>query len=145
MIDGYSDHLTESEKAYFNSLMAGINWIQGHREEAQRLFEALDSYETDHTAFRELYLDIAEMRRGFSGSRTDSAVRFNRSEIRESEFCLQTVSCYSRSTPGSIRPGISKAGKPSMSIQCFRLKPASSFRAAFQRVDNSSPRIGIPS
>ncbi len=82
LLDGYSDRLTDDDRAYYDTLMTGMNWIQGHRDIAKERFQTLTS-RPDQQALDELYLDVVEMQREFTGTKTRSAVRLEQDEIRQ--------------------------------------------------------------
>ncbi len=85
MIEGYSEHFTTEQKHYYQSMLAGINWIQNHREIAVKHYKELHS-SLDRNAMFELYMNSIEFERYLAG-RTDKAeMAFDPDEILEISF-----------------------------------------------------------
>jgi len=65
MVEGYAPHFNAEQKDYYASLLAGINWIQGHQKIAKVQFAALGP-RLKPDALEEVYLDRMEVKRSDS-------------------------------------------------------------------------------
>ncbi|MFK7779337.1 MAG: WD40 repeat domain-containing protein, partial [Gimesia sp.] len=81
MVEGYSSHFTEDEKIYYESLLAGMNWIQGQETVARKQFSQLDS-RLDLAAIKELYLDLMEVQRSISDRKDNVLLTVDLEELK---------------------------------------------------------------
>ncbi|MCH9723541.1 MAG: hypothetical protein K0U86_01405 [Planctomycetes bacterium] len=81
MVEGYSTHFSEEKRNYYETLVAGMNWIQGHKSIAKGQFLSLKS-KLDQTAIQELFLDVMELKRSSGGRTADVEMTVDLDEVK---------------------------------------------------------------
>jgi WD40 repeat protein len=81
MVKGYASHLSVEQKDHYETLLAGMNWIQGHEEIAQKQFAALGE-RMKLEALQEVSLNVMELKRSQSPKQDNDLLTVDMEKLR---------------------------------------------------------------